>query len=61
MPAGKVDHIAWDSDLPGFGVRLRGSNKTWTIQYRVGLKQRRESLGDVRKVSLADARAIARR
>jgi integrase len=61
MPAGKTDHIAWDDDLPGFGVRLRGSNKTWTIQYRVGLKQRRESLGDVRKVNLGDARAIARR
>jgi hypothetical protein len=42
MPAGKTDHIEWDSSLPGFGVRLRGAgagkrySKSWIIQYRVG-------------------------
>jgi integrase len=60
MPAGKSDHIEWDDSLPGFGVRLRGTSKRWTVQYRVGTKQRRESLGDVRKVKLEDARKIAR-
>src|ERR1700730_15636784 len=25
LPAGKVDHIEWDGELPGFGVRLRGN------------------------------------
>jgi hypothetical protein len=30
------------------------------VQYRVGAQQRRESLGDVRKVKLDDARKIAR-
>ena len=30
------------------------------MQYRVGTRQRRESLGDVRKVKLDDARKIAR-
>jgi integrase len=59
-PAGKSDHIEWDEALPGFGVRLRGNGKRWVIQYRVGTQQRRESLGDVRKVSLEDARKIAR-
>jgi integrase len=56
----KPDHVVWDDELPGFGVRLRGATKRWLIQYRAGLKQRRESLGDVRKVSLDDARRIAR-
>lgn len=61
MPSGKTDHIEWDTDIPGFGVRLRGERKSWVAQYRTktGL-QRRESLGDVRKVTLDDARKIAR-
>ena len=56
----KADHIEWDDDLPGFGVRMRGDSKKWDCQYRVNGKQRRESLGDVRKVALEDARKIAR-
>jgi integrase len=59
-PTGKGDHIEWDDDLPGFGVRLRGGTKRWVVQYRVGSQQRRESLGDVRKVGLEAARKIAR-
>jgi integrase len=60
LPAGKTDHIEWDEALPGFGVRLRGNGKRWVVQYRAGSQQRRESLGDVRKVNLDDARKIAR-
>jgi integrase len=60
LPAGKRDHFEWDDDLPGFGVRLRGNTKRWAVQYRVGTQQRRESLGDVRKIKLDDARKIAR-
>jgi integrase len=60
MPVGKVDHIEWDAGLPGFGVRLRGKTKSWTVQYRIGTQQRRESLGDIRKVRLEDAKKIAR-
>jgi integrase len=60
LPAGKQDHIEWDDSLPGFGVRIRGDSKRWIVQYRVGAQQRRESLGDVRKVKLDDARRIAR-
>ncbi|HWX83591.1 MAG TPA: Arm DNA-binding domain-containing protein, partial [Xanthobacteraceae bacterium] len=64
-PADKPDHVVWDSELPGFGVRLRkskhGESKGWIIQYRFGLQQRRESLGDVRKVTLEDARKVARK
>ncbi|MDH2353508.1 integrase arm-type DNA-binding domain-containing protein [Bradyrhizobium sp. SSUT112] len=61
LPAGKVDHIAWDPDLPGFGVRLRPGKASFVVQYRVGIEQRRKSLGDVRKVTLEDARGIARK
>ena len=60
LPPGKNDHIEWDDSLPGFGVRLRGRSMVWVVQYRFGRQQRRESLGDVRKVKLDDARRIAR-
>ncbi|TFV75296.1 DUF4102 domain-containing protein [Bradyrhizobium frederickii] len=61
LPAGKADHIAWDPDLPGFGVRLRPGKASYVVQYRVGIDQRRKSLGDIRKVTLEDARGIARK
>jgi integrase len=60
LPAGKADSFEWDDGLPGFGVRLRGKAKHWVVQYRVAMQQRRESLGDVRKIRLEDARRIAR-
>jgi integrase len=60
LPSGKTDHIEWDDALPAFGVRMRGKTKVWVVQYRVGPQQRRESLGDVRKVDLEAARKIAR-
>jgi integrase len=60
LPAGKSEWIVWDDDLPGFGCRLRATSKAWRIQYRVGRQQRSESLGDVRRVKLDDARKIAR-
>jgi integrase len=60
LAAGKAEHFEWDDDLPGFGVRLRGGGARWVVQYRVGSQQRRESLGDVRKVAVEDARKIAR-
>ena len=59
-PAGKDDVVIWDDTMPGFGVRLRGDNRTYLIQFRVGVQQRRESLGDIRKVKLEDAKKVAR-
>ena len=59
-PPGKTDHIEWDTEVPGFGVRLRGETKRWVVQYQDRRQQRRESLGDTRKVRLDDARKIAR-
>jgi Arm DNA-binding domain len=60
LPAGKSEWIAWDDSLPGFGVRVRATSKAWRIQYRIGRQQRSESLGDVRRVALENARKIAR-
>jgi integrase len=60
LPSGKSEQFFWDDTLPGFGVRMRASGAQWTIQYRVGTKQRRESLGDIRQITLDAARDIAR-
>src|SRR6516165_10443090 len=65
LPAGKTDHVFWDDSMPGFGVRMRGDRKhctkRWLAQYRVGSVQRRESLGDIRKVKIDEARKAARK
>jgi integrase len=60
LPPGKTDHIEWDPELPGFGVRLRAGSAFYVVQYRIGSKQRRESLGDIRKTELEQARKNAR-
>jgi integrase len=59
-PAGKGDAVLWDLSLPNFGLRLRGNTRRWLIQYRVGQQQRREILGDPRKINIDAARKIAR-
>jgi integrase len=59
MPEGKADHFVWDDDLPGFGIRLRGSAR-WVIEYRVNGQKRREMLGDIRQVTMEAAKKIAK-
>ena len=60
-PAGKDEYFVWDESLPAFGVRVRRLSTRYCVQYRVaGNKQRRESLGDIRRISIPDARKIAR-
>lgn len=60
LPRGKADHIEFDEDIPGFGLRLReGGSRTWIYQYRIGSKQRRMVLGSAKSVPLALARENA--
>lgn len=60
-PVGR-DMFHWDSVVPGFGVRVFVSGRiSWIVQYRTSdRRQRRLSIGDVRHLPLADARARAR-
>jgi hypothetical protein len=44
-PTGKADHIEWDEEFPGFGIRLRvGRNRIsrmWVYQYDIASRTRR--------------------
>jgi integrase len=60
LPKGKTDHIEFDDDITGFGLRLReGGSRTWVYQYRIGKKQRRMVLGSAKSVPLSLARENA--
>jgi hypothetical protein len=61
LPVGARDKIFFDEDLPGFGLRLRdGGKRSWIAQYRVGLKQRRVSIGTVETTRADEARNRAK-
>ncbi len=60
LAAGQTERIVFDERLPGFGLRIRaGGKRTWIVQYRVGTKQRRKTLGSVDKVKAAKAYSVA--
>jgi integrase len=63
---GKTDAIHFDSELPGFGLRLRlGAggklNRSWIVQYRRAGSTRRLLLGSADVLSAAQAREAARK
>lgn len=61
LPTGKSDAIYFDEDDPGFGLRIRaGGKRTWIVQYRIGAKQRRVTLGTVNALDPEKARKAAR-
>jgi integrase len=61
LPPGKRDHIAWDDDVPGFGLRMRaGGSRSYIFQYKVGAQQRRIALGAVTAIEIGRARETAR-
>jgi integrase len=67
LPAGKSEHIAWDSEVANFGLRLRRAHdgskvlKSWTLQYRHGGRKPRIKLGDYAVLSVEQARTQARK
>lgn len=59
-----TEAFLWDDEVPGLGVRVRASSKSYILRYRVGggrrASQRRSSLGKCSVLFLSDARAMAR-
>jgi integrase len=60
LPAGESGKIFFDSDLPGFGYRLRDDGgPTWIYQFKRGGRTRRVALGRASAMSATSARQEA--
>jgi integrase len=60
LPAGKTDAIYFDDTLHGFGVRLReGGTRMYVVQYKIGGKQRRITIGSTAQLTAEAARTKA--
>jgi integrase len=61
LPEGKSELLVFDDQLRGFGIRLRaGGKRSWIVQYRVGQKQRRVTIGSAAALDLEAARREAK-
>ena len=65
LPTGKTDHIEWDDQLAGFGLRLRANGdrvgRSYVAQYRAGGHTRRIRIGAFEKLSAEEARKAAKK
>ena len=60
LPRGKSEAIYFDDDLGGFGLRIRrGGSAKWVFQYKIGVQNRRLTLGSASVVSAGQARKTA--
>ena len=61
--SGKADKIYFDTDLRGFGLRLRAGSdrKVWVCRYEYGGVQRKLTFGDTTVVAPDEAREKAKR
>jgi integrase len=61
LPPGKIDRVFFDSDLAGFGLRLRaGGSRTWVIQYAIAGRTRHMTLGSTAVLDPGKARETAK-
>jgi integrase len=60
-PSGKKDALVFDSDLPGFGLRVSAAGgKVFLAQYRIGKVVRRIPLGGFGVLTVEEARKLAK-
>jgi integrase len=61
LPAGKSEMIIFDDEISGFGIRLRdGGSCNWIVQYKLGRKHRRMTIGSIKLLSANKARETAK-
>src|SRR6516164_1297872 len=56
----KADHFEWDSEMPGFGLRVRSGRASWVLQYQVHGRSHRIKLGEHPIMSADQARSSAK-
>ena len=65
LAKGRSEEFAWDTELEGFGYRLRrgadGLRRSFVAQYRAHGRTRRITLGSAEKLSPPQAREAARK
>jgi integrase len=66
LPVGRADHVIWDGELAGFGLRLRASTgakilRSFIVQYRTGGRSRRLLLGSADVLGADQARGAAKK
>jgi integrase len=60
LPRGRSEITHFDSDIGGFGIRIRKSgSRSWVFQYDFAGKTKRITLGKVSAIDASKARAIA--
>jgi integrase len=60
LAEGQIDRTYWDTDVSGFGVRLRaGGSKTFVFWYRIGKHRRKMQIGAATAITVGDARKRA--
>ncbi|WP_426037647.1 integrase arm-type DNA-binding domain-containing protein [Cypionkella sp. TWP1-2-1b2] len=66
LPEGRKEAVLWDSEVTGFGLRLRAATQTWIVYYRPAgagrtAAAKRYKLGTPKTIPTAtDARRLAR-
>jgi integrase len=56
-----ANYLVWDSDIPGFGIRVGASTKVWLVSYRNRQhKQRKLRLGTYPAINAEKARQLAK-
>lgn len=61
LEPGDRDVFAWDSELPGFGLRITpGGSRTYLVQYRAGGRSRRMTIARHGVMTAEEARKEAR-
>jgi integrase len=61
LPPGVADRVFFDSELPGFGLRMRASGvHSWMVQYAIAGRTRRVVLGLASALDPGKARATAK-
>jgi integrase len=63
-PSDRPNYLVWDKEIPGFGIRVGSTTKTWLVTYRSrgedAGKQRKLKLGTYPTINTDQARRLAK-